>query len=95
MRRTKDGATKRCDLHPIQPRPRTRSYNELARAIVVNATHCGLCGEGPRPDDVFVCDHIVPRAAGGASIASNLQAVHRSCNNRKGASVANWPSRWQ
>jgi 5-methylcytosine-specific restriction endonuclease McrA len=62
--------------------------------MAANATRCGLCGEGPRPGDPFVCDHIVPRARGGASVASNLQAVHKSHNDRKGASVANWADRW-
>jgi 5-methylcytosine-specific restriction endonuclease McrA len=94
MRLTASGADRRCSLHPLQARPRSRAYNELARAIVANATHCGICGEPPRASDEFVCDHVIPRAHGGPSVASNLRAVHRSCNNKKNSRVANWREQW-
>lgn len=45
---------------------------------------CGLCGR-VLPEDMSVeVDHIVRVRNGGTSAIDNLQAVHRSCNQRKG-----------
>jgi 5-methylcytosine-specific restriction endonuclease McrA len=99
MRRTASQSERRCALHPLAPRPRTAAYNRLAREIAATATHCALCGQPRWPADVnpetgrhdpMVCDHRVPRAHGGASVAENLQPAHKSCNDKKGSRVASW-----
>jgi len=47
---------------------------------------CALCGEALGPsDDLLHIDHIVPLARGGRTEPSNLQVVHRVCNQKKGA----------
>jgi 5-methylcytosine-specific restriction endonuclease McrA len=79
--------TYRCQEHPKRRVPRHRQYRNLCAAIKANATFCGICGEGPRTDDPWVVDHIVPRARGGSDDPTNLQAAHRSCNGRKGAGI--------
>ena len=49
---------------------------------------CPLCGEALGPsDDLLHIDHIVPLARGGRTEMSNLQVVHRICNQNKGAGV--------
>lgn len=46
---------------------------------------CGLCGRILREDKGRIeVDHIVRVRDGGTSALDNLQAVHRSCNQRKG-----------
>lgn len=46
---------------------------------------CALCDKALEPIAAKVhIDHIVPRAAGGTNEVDNLQAVHKSCNSRKG-----------
>ena len=77
----------RCDKHAIPVRPRNRKVQDAIAAFVATVTHCAICGEGPRPDDPFVCDHRIPRAAGGSDDPSNWQGAHRSCNGRKGAGI--------
>ena len=47
---------------------------------------CPLCGEALGPsDDLLHIDHIKPLARGGRTEMSNLQVVHRICNQKKGA----------
>ena len=47
---------------------------------------CPLCGEALGPsDDLLHIDHKVPLARGGRTEMSNLQVVHRICNQKKGA----------
>jgi len=98
MRRTASASERRCDLHPIAPRPRTRAYNELARSIVASASHCFLCGQPRWPGDInpetgrrdeFVCHHIRARAHGGPSTPDNLAAAHRHCNDLETARIPN------
>jgi 5-methylcytosine-specific restriction endonuclease McrA len=79
----------RCPEHAIPPRPRGRASQDKIRAFVAAVTRCAICGEGPRPDDPFVCDHRIPRAHGGSEDQSNWQGAHRSCNGRKGAKLGN------
>ena len=46
---------------------------------------CELCGRKlPEDMDRVEVDHIVRVRDGGSSAIDNLQAVHRSCNQRKG-----------
>jgi 5-methylcytosine-specific restriction endonuclease McrA len=79
----------RCAEHAIPPRPRARASQAAIAAFVSTVTRCGVCGEGPRHGDPFVCDHIVPRAHGGSDHRDNWQGAHRSCNGRKGARLGN------
>jgi 5-methylcytosine-specific restriction endonuclease McrA len=72
----------RCPEHTLQKR--SGSYTRSARKIVENATRCHLCGQGPRPGDPFVADHLIPRAYGGPDDPTNLAPAHRSCNGRRG-----------
>ena len=47
---------------------------------------CGICSDpimGP-----LELDHIVPLAAGGTHEPDNVQLAHRSCNRRKGTTLA-------
>jgi len=47
---------------------------------------CPLCGEALGPsDDLLHIDHKLPLARGGRTEMSNLQVVHRICNQKKGA----------
>lgn len=39
----------------------------------------------PSAERILEIDHILPRAAGGQNILSNLQALCEPCNRRKGA----------
>ena len=66
-----------------------RPSQNAIRAFVATIIHCALCGQGPRPNDPFVCDHIIPRAHGGTDDPTNWQGAHRSCNGRKGARIGN------
>jgi 5-methylcytosine-specific restriction endonuclease McrA len=76
----------RCELHAL-PR-RSGSYTRNAKRIVENAVYCYLCG-GPFTDvDPAVADHVLPRVHGGSDDISNLAPAHRSCNGRKGATLA-------
>ena len=54
----------RCPKHALPTRH--RRYTKNALAVVQAATRCHLCGEGPRPDDPFVADHLIPRSLGGS-----------------------------
>jgi 5-methylcytosine-specific restriction endonuclease McrA len=70
-----------CRLHaPMNP------YGALYRkrrvSVMATATACAICGGGPRLDDPFQSDHVVPVARGGGADPV-LRAVHRSCNNSK------------
>jgi hypothetical protein len=57
--------------HNCKRRPaRTRRYFQAARQVRDNATTCALCGKGPRPDDPWVADHIIPRAEGGTDTSA-------------------------
>ena len=74
--------------HNCRRKPaRTRRYFDAARQVRNNATTCALCGQGPRENDPWVADHIIPRANGGADTIDNLQPAHRSCNGRRGQAM--------
>jgi 5-methylcytosine-specific restriction endonuclease McrA len=83
--------TNRCERH--YRKPRSGTYTRDAKRIVDSAAVCHLCGQGTRPGDPFVADHIIPRALGGPDTLDNLAPAHRSCNGRKSAKLAgHWPS---
>jgi hypothetical protein len=52
-----------------------RTYAAHVRAT---ATSCWICGQGPKADDPFQADHIIPVSKGGGEGAA--AAAHRSCN---------------
>jgi 5-methylcytosine-specific restriction endonuclease McrA len=79
----------RCPAHALPPRDRARASQKMLRQIAASATHCAICGEGPRPGDPFVAHHVVPRAHHGSDDPSNLAGAHASCNGRKGAHLGN------
>lgn len=54
-------------------------YPERSRLVRESATHCWICGEGPRPDDPWTADHVFGRHD------PMLAAAHRSCNSARGA----------
>jgi hypothetical protein len=72
--------------------PRSGTYSREAKRLVEAATYCYLCGDGPRPGDPLVADHVIPRALGGSDDITNLAPAHRSCNGRKSARLVGLPS---
>jgi len=77
----------RCPEHAL-PR-RSRSYSRAAAKVRAAAEYCWICG-GPftDPNDPPVADHVIPRAHGGSDDITNLAPAHRSCNGRRGQSLA-------
>jgi hypothetical protein len=68
-------------------RPRTlRPNNERYAIYQSQGGICALCGKRMDEDD-WEIDHIEAFVAGGETIRANLQAVHKSCNRKKGATV--------
>ena len=65
----------------------TTSVEFVDYAIVIRRADgiCQICGE-PFGVEKIEVDHIVPLAKGGAHTYENVQAAHRACNKRKGAS---------
>lgn len=55
----------------------------------MQATTCWRCGKPPTADDPLERDHIQAVVDGGADIATNYAAAHRSCNRRAGAAHIN------
>jgi len=76
----------RCPEHPA-PKKRSGTYTRNAAKVRAAATTCHLCGDGPRPDDPWVADHLLPRIYGGSDGLHNLAPAHQSCNGRRGASL--------
>lgn len=62
------------------------TYYKLKPLLVqLQEGRCGLCGRMlPEDKGRIEVDHIVRVRDGGTSAVDNLQAVHRSCNQRKG-----------
>jgi hypothetical protein len=60
------------------------------RAVVFDRDghRCVYCGADGVP---LECDHVVPRAAGGKSLLSNLAAACKPCNSSKGARLFGAP----
>jgi len=77
----------RCQLHEL-PR-RSGSYSRAAAKVRAAAEYCWICGRPfTDPNDPPVADHVIPRAHGGSDSIGNLAPAHRSCNGRKGATLA-------
>lgn len=53
-------------------------YRKHAAAVRASAFRCWLCGEGPRMNDPWQADHVIPIAEGGGT--GPLAPAHRSCN---------------
>ena len=71
-------STQRAARRP--PRPHyTGDYRRRAKQTRDNATHCWICGQGPRPGDPWQADHLYP-----ADPNSPLLPAHRSCNAARG-----------
>ena len=66
---------------------RSRAYTELAKRVRATAETCWLCGGGPRPDNPWQADHVVPVTLGGTNTVDNLRAAHASCNARRGGQL--------
>ena len=67
---------------PVPPGMRSKMIAAARR----EKAPCPLCGEALGPsDDLLHIDHIVPLARGGPTEMSNLQVVHKICNQKKGA----------
>ena len=61
--------------------------DEMRQRILARDGHkcraCGAPGGTHRTGESLGVDHIRPRAAGGATIDSNLQTLCQSCNSKK------------
>jgi hypothetical protein len=55
-------------------------YRRQRKAVIASATICGICNKPFKPDDRIEADHIYP-----GQPTSPLQAVHRLCNQKRGA----------
>lgn len=68
---------------PARPGQGPRYATPAQRAYVLrrDGYKCRHCGSRYR----LVIDHIIPWSWGGPTVVSNLQALCRRCNNRKGA----------
>jgi hypothetical protein len=56
----------------------TGAYRTASAYVRANATRCHLCGNGPRDNDPWQADHLIPVAGGGE--LGPLLPAHRSCN---------------
>lgn len=69
--------TRQPDTRKRGTRHYTAEYRRRAKIIREQATHCWVCGGGPRENDPFQADHLVP---GDATPGTVLLPAHRSCN---------------
>ena len=75
----------RCPTHAIvKHKLYNKAYKAHAAYIRATATHCHLCGQGPRTDDPWTADHI-----NASDPESPLAPAHRSCNSRRGNTPLN------
>jgi 5-methylcytosine-specific restriction endonuclease McrA len=65
----------------------TRRWRQIRQAMINRAlgTPCPLCHTPLLPQQRLHLDHVLPRAAGGPDLHSNLQVTHARCNLAKGA----------
>ena len=93
------GAGSRCTVHArASNRSRhnalysTRAWQRLSARMIARhrgeyGNQCPGYGRNPHPARDLTADHVVPLAAGGASLdPGNLAVLCRSCNSTKGAS---------
>src|SRR5262245_50469547 len=82
--------TSRCPEHPKPRRPYgTAEYKRNRAQTLLEESLCWRCGKPAKPGDPLTADHVVPVAAKGPSLRSNLRAAHKSCNSRRGAIFGN------
>lgn len=62
----------------------TRAYRQARANVLAGATHCAICGQPFTPADLIEADHIIAHADNGTHALTNLRAVHRTCNRRRG-----------
>ncbi len=67
----------------VDVRARRNRATNRARILIRDKYRCQYCGRKGTAFDLTL-DHIVPRSRGGRSLAENLCAACRACNNRKG-----------
>lgn len=58
----------------------TRAWRNLSARVRREHPWCTKCGAGDTPENPLTADHIIPRAAGGQNVRSNVQVLCRSCN---------------
>lgn len=54
------------------------AFRKEGGRVRATATRCWLCGDGPRPNDPWQADHVIPVSKGGEG--GPLAPAHRSCN---------------
>lgn len=54
-------------------------YKKRAKFVRATAEYCWLCGGGPKADDPWQADHVIP-----GDPDSPLAPAHRSCNAARG-----------
>lgn len=83
----------RLEQASLSPTPSSRSTGVVTNRRKVDVLaregrRCSYCGDTDGP---FEFDHILPRARGGTSEASNLTLACRPCNAAKGSrTLAEW-----
>lgn len=70
----------------------TAEYVDYAAVLEKHGMVCGCCGKAivrspGKGGQHLSFDHIIPLAAGGTHVFSNLQPAHASCNGAKGSKV--------
>jgi 5-methylcytosine-specific restriction endonuclease McrA len=66
----------------------TRKWRKLRAFVLVrDGGICHICGRA----GATTVDHLIPRAHGGSDDPANLAAAHKSCNEARGARVAEQP----
>jgi 5-methylcytosine-specific restriction endonuclease McrA len=69
-----------CDTRP----PYDAEWARIAKEQVRREPQCRKCGHTGSKDNPLSADHVIPRARGGTSDASNLQTLCRRHNSEKG-----------
>src|SRR5438552_2468154 len=67
----------------VNIRTRQNRATNRARILMRDKHRCQYCGRRGTQFDLTL-DHIIPRSRGGQTVAENLCAACKTCNNRKG-----------